>query len=534
MFFVSIGVLVATGAVLLLAEFPAVVACISASGAGERRSLKILAPVLLLSGVGMSALPSSAVRQAFSPLSCTPGFDVAVCIAVSCLATLLVVRQFRAYPTAAGALAGALLAFPLTQGAAWSWNIPLTLLLTFVAAPAVCCLLSALLGLAFKALCGRREHLVRMDRKAALVATLAALLLLAAFAYNAGVLVTLFLPATGGSPVWAIAAYAAVFLLIWMAVLPAIRARAWSLADTDLDLDNRLLGALLMAVALTFFLFSWVGVRRIGLYPAPLSAGVLVVSGLMGLSLIQRRRLVEAEPALSTMLAWFASPLISGIVCYSLGMILGGNAVLALVATAILLVAALTWSAVRSRRNRLFRDAIAQVREQQIAQAQEAISSMEVRSETTEKELLGKLELKRKELVDFAVGISDQKAYMEEVYARLKEIRSARDLSDKDAAVDTLLSSLRERMYFTQEMNDFYARSEVLHKDFNLRLREAYPDLTDAERKLANLLRQGFSSKYIASLMNITPKSVEMGRYRLRQRLGLQRSDNLIQFIKSI
>ena len=53
-------------------------------------------------------------------------------------------------------------------------------------------------------------------------------------------------------------------------------------------------------------------------------------------------------------------------------------------------------------------------------------------------------------------------------------------------------------------------------------------------RKLANLLRQGFSSKYIASLMNITPKSVEINRYRLRSKLGLSRSDNLIKFIKSI
>ena len=89
-------------------------------------------------------------------------------------------------------------------------------------------------------------------------------------------------------------------------------------------------------------------------------------------------------------------------------------------------------------------------------------------------------------------------------------------------------------MYFTREMNDFYARSEILHKDFNLRLKEAYPSLTESERKLANLLRQGFSSKYIATLMNITPKSVEINRYRLRSKLGLQRSDNLVQFIKSI
>ena len=100
--------------------------------------------------------------------------------------------------------------------------------------------------------------------------------------------------------------------------------------------------------------------------------------------------------------------------------------------------------------------------------------------------------------------------------------------------MDAILASLRERIYFTREMNDFYAQSEILHKDFNMRLRETFPNLTDSERKLANLLRQGFSSKYIASLMNITPKSVEIGRYRLRSKLGLKRNDNLVRFIKSI
>ena len=152
----------------------------------------------------------------------------------------------------------------------------------------------------------------------------------------------------------------------------------------------------------------------------------------------------------------------------------------------------------------------------------------------TEKDLLNKLDLKRKELVDFALNIGDQKKFMEQFYEDLRGVRSLPDGEEKDAKTDRLLSSLRERMYFTREINDFYARSEVLHRDFNLRLTEAYPNLTENEKKLANLLRQGFSSKYIASLMNITPKSVEINRYRLRSKLGLSRSDNLIKFIKSI
>ncbi len=151
-----------------------------------------------------------------------------------------------------------------------------------------------------------------------------------------------------------------------------------------------------------------------------------------------------------------------------------------------------------------------------------------------EKDLLAKPENKRKALVDFAVGISEQKSYMEQVYDGLEQVRQLSDPAEKDRATDELLSSLRERMYFTREMNDFYAQSEILHKDFNLRLREAYPKLTESERKLANLLRQGFSSKYIASLMNITPKSVEISRYRLRIKLGLRRSDNLVAYIKSL
>ena len=174
------------------------------------------------------------------------------------------------------------------------------------------------------------------------------------------------------------------------------------------------------------------------------------------------------------------------------------------------------------------------VREEQINSTQKSLSALEVKAETTEKDLANKLDIKRKELVDFAVGVSEQKAFMDDVYHLLAEARALPDGPAKDDALEDILSKLRERMYFTHEMNDFYARTEVLHRDFNMHLKEAYPNLTESERKLANLLRQGFSSKYIASLMNITPKSVEISRYRLRTKLGLSRSDNLVQFIKSL
>ncbi|MBR2226645.1 MAG: hypothetical protein IJ893_02120, partial [Bacteroidales bacterium] len=205
-----------------------------------------------------------------------------------------------------------------------------------------------------------------------------------------------------------------------------------------------------------------------------------------------------------------------------------------LIVLGIIVIAAVLALYFRAQRRRDLQKEILLSREQQIYNAQKTLSALEVRAEMNEKDLLNKLEIKRKELVDFAVGISEQKEYMESVYDRLSHVRDLTDSKEKDAATDELLSSLRERMYFSREMNDFYAQSEILHKDFNMRLKEAFPNLTESERKLANLLRQGFSSKYIATLMNITPKSVEISRYRLRTKLGLRRSDNLVQFIKSI
>ena len=63
---------------------------------------------------------------------------------------------------------------------------------------------------------------------------------------------------------------------------------------------------------------------------------------------------------------------------------------------------------------------------------------------------------------------------------------------------------------------------------------ERFPQLTKQERRLAMLLRLGFSTKYIAALMNIAPTSVEIGRHRLRAKLGLARGQNLTEFVKTI
>jgi DNA-binding CsgD family transcriptional regulator len=66
-----------------------------------------------------------------------------------------------------------------------------------------------------------------------------------------------------------------------------------------------------------------------------------------------------------------------------------------------------------------------------------------------------------------------------------------------------------------------------VHEDFLEKLKEKYPDITAGELKLAAYIRMNLSSKEIAPLLNISIRSVENKRYRLRKKMGIGHECNL-------
>ena len=72
------------------------------------------------------------------------------------------------------------------------------------------------------------------------------------------------------------------------------------------------------------------------------------------------------------------------------------------------------------------------------------------------------------------------------------------------------------------------------HEDFTKRLTEKHPDLTVTEPRTCCYIKMGLSSKDIAPLFNISYRSVEMTRYRLRRKLNHDRSENLSDYLQKI
>jgi DNA-binding CsgD family transcriptional regulator/ligand-binding sensor domain-containing protein len=69
------------------------------------------------------------------------------------------------------------------------------------------------------------------------------------------------------------------------------------------------------------------------------------------------------------------------------------------------------------------------------------------------------------------------------------------------------------------------------HQDFFNRLKIQFPDLTPGDIKICAYLKMNLSSKEIAHLLNISIRSVEVHRYRIRKKLKLQSTENLVEYL---
>ena len=513
------------GSLAVLRDLPVVNGTVLASGAGERLSVRYLWPLVLLAGLVCPCLLTGepltdAAESIFKPSTATEILPVGLATAIA----VIVAGRFGRYVAVPFAVMASIAGLSLAGTGHMSVVAVRSHVFSWMAAPILCALLAAGIYRIY-ALTLKNERGISM---------ITSVILLVAFSVNYSLLFTFLTRAVPVSSTahMAVAGGCAAFLYLLMR--KEISIDTWNIADYELDVNSQSISSVILSMAVVLALFSTPLPGKIGMAATPLPVGLLFVSALTGISVARQRALTDSKIIAGTILSAVLAPILAFILSYCLAKVVDGTVLGSLFALTLTALAAGVALFFRWKSGRELQNQILRARERQLFSAQRSLSALEVKTEMTEKDLLNKLDIKRKELVDFALGIGDQKRFMESFYEDLKEVRAMPDGELKDARTDALLSSMRERMYFTSEMNDFYARSEVLHRDFNLRLTEAYPNLTENERKLANLLRQGFSSKYIASLMNITPKSVEINRYRLRAKLGLQRSDNLIKFIRTI
>lgn len=299
------------------------------------------------------------------------------------------------------------------------------------------------------------------------------------------------------------------------------------------------------SVALTMLFFSFSNTTSaIGLSPVPLSVSSLVFAAVSGAEIAQRSRLVDNEEYVKDGAAMIAIPSLSLVIAYLILHIIsinGGDGMVTFVALsmAVVVMMLLLFASYVSKQRRVSAatDRLLNVQQQQIYEHRRALSDMELKVVLSENQALhNAVEMKRQEVMNVALSMVEQREYLESLNEIVNKLSRSEDDDQRGYLISELKSSLKQRLSYDRDVDSqyFYSQAESLHEDFNAKLSENFPNLTLQEKRLATLLRLGFSTKYIATLMKITPKSVEISRYRLRQKLGLSKGDNLVNFIKSI
>jgi DNA-binding NarL/FixJ family response regulator len=163
-----------------------------------------------------------------------------------------------------------------------------------------------------------------------------------------------------------------------------------------------------------------------------------------------------------------------------------------------------------------------------------SLSDMEVSTIQLENDsLVTRLEERKRELITYSLSIGEQRQLLSSISRTLESAINIQDPKEKNEMLMAEIRRIKQKMSFTNEVERIYTQAEHVYADFSNRLVQKFPNLTVQDRRLMMLLRIGFSSKEIAPILNISVKSVEISRHRLRKKLNLSQDENLVEFVKT-
>ncbi|WP_088324366.1 helix-turn-helix and ligand-binding sensor domain-containing protein [Polaribacter tangerinus] len=137
------------------------------------------------------------------------------------------------------------------------------------------------------------------------------------------------------------------------------------------------------------------------------------------------------------------------------------------------------------------------------------------------------IEAKNRELAISTMSIVKRNEFLHSLRKELKKNTDLKEGNEVFKLIEENLNSSKDWDFFKEAFNN-------ADKDFLKRAKKLHPNLTHNNLKFCAYLRLNLSSKEIAPLLNISVKSVEIRRYRLRKKLNLSHETNLTDYILNI
>ncbi|WP_339715208.1 triple tyrosine motif-containing protein [uncultured Kriegella sp.] len=141
--------------------------------------------------------------------------------------------------------------------------------------------------------------------------------------------------------------------------------------------------------------------------------------------------------------------------------------------------------------------------------------------------LQSEIDSKNRELAVSTMSLIKKNEFLNAIKDQLKE-------SSNDPKIKSVIQTIDRNINNADDWKLFEEAFNNADKDFLKKVKTLHPELTPNDLRLCAYLRLNLSSKEIAPLLNISSRSVEVKRYRLRKKMALPHENNLTDYILNL
>jgi hypothetical protein len=145
--------------------------------------------------------------------------------------------------------------------------------------------------------------------------------------------------------------------------------------------------------------------------------------------------------------------------------------------------------------------------------------------------LEGELQFKNKELATATMHLVERGGMLLNIKQELMAIIKNLKIPNGTHEFRSVFRMMNDSEKKSDDWDRFAINFDQVHNNYLSTLKKKFPQLSPTDLKLCAYLRLNLSSKEIAQLLNISPKGVEVSRYRIRKKINLATEINLYDFL---
>lgn len=156
-----------------------------------------------------------------------------------------------------------------------------------------------------------------------------------------------------------------------------------------------------------------------------------------------------------------------------------------------------------------------------------------IKKNRIEKEKITKeLEHKQKELTSQTLHLVQKSQFIAELKENLEKLKSSPEKFKIEFKRIVML--LKKQSAADKDWEVFKSYFSEVHHDFETQLKALSNKVTDKELRLASYVKMGLNNNEIANILNVLPASIHTSKYRLKQKLHIDKDLDFDSFIKGL